>query len=64
MIGLLFSLLIFACVLYAVWLVLNMLPLPQPIKTIAALVFGIIGLIILWDMLTGGGLSLGLRGLR
>lgn len=40
-------LLILAIVIYVVVLVLNMIPLPQPVKTIALLIIGLVALIFL-----------------
>jgi hypothetical protein len=60
MIPLLFGLLLFAIVFYAVYVVLGMFPLPAPIKTLAFLLLAVIGLVMLYEMFMGGGLSLGL----
>ncbi len=49
MIELLVSLLILAVVIYVVYLVINMLNLPPPIKTIVCLIVGLIFLVVLLD---------------
>jgi hypothetical protein len=41
----LISLLVLAVVMYCVWLVVSMLPLPQPIGTIVLVIFGLIALL-------------------
>jgi tellurite resistance protein TehA-like permease len=47
MIGLLIGLIVFAVVVYILWIILNMIPMPQPIKLIVTLVFALICLIAL-----------------
>lgn len=39
--------LILACVIYVAHLIMNMLTLPPPVKEIALLIFGLIGLVLL-----------------
>lgn len=57
MLGLLLSLLVLVIVVYVAKLVLDSLPLPPPIKTIAYLIVGLVGLIWLLRQL---GLSTGI----
>lgn len=45
--GILLSLIVTAIIIYAVYLVLNMLPIPQPIKTLIWLVLAIIFLVMI-----------------
>ena len=47
LVSILVWLLILAIIIYVVVLVLNMLPLPPPVKTIAALIIGLVFLIVL-----------------
>lgn len=47
LISFLVTLIVMGIVIYAVYLVLNMLPLPQPIKTLVYLVIAVIFLVML-----------------
>lgn len=58
-IGLLFALIIFAVIFYAVYVVVGMFPLPAPIKTLVFLLMAVVGLVVLYNMFLGGGISLG-----
>lgn len=51
MISFLVTLLIIAVIVYAAVLLVNYLPLPQPVKTIAFLIVGLIGLLYLLSSL-------------
>jgi len=51
LIHLLIGLLILACVIYVVFLVLGMLPIPQPIKNILCIILGLIFLLVLLNYL-------------
>jgi hypothetical protein len=53
LISLLIGLVILCAVCYVVWLVLNLLPVPQPFKQIILAVFGLIVLIIVLTNLGG-----------
>jgi hypothetical protein len=46
LIALLIWLLVLAVVIYVVWLILNMLPLPEPIKTIILCILGLVLLLV------------------
>lgn len=59
MIELLIGLLVLAIVIYAVYVVLGMIPLPQPIKTLVWLILAVIFLVILLGQV-GQGIDLGL----
>lgn len=59
MISLLVGLIVFAVVIYILWLILNMIPMPQPIKLIVTLVFALICLVGLLNYLPGVGLPHG-----
>lgn len=54
LINLLVWLLILAIVVYVVYLILGLLPIPQPVKTIACLVIGLIFLLVLLSHLGFG----------
>ena len=45
MISILISILVLAVIAYAVYVVINFIPVPEPIKTIVWLIFGLIVLI-------------------
>ncbi len=64
LIGILIGLIVIAIICYAVYLVLGMLPIPQPIKTLIWLLIAVIFLIIILDLVTGGGGSIGSLKLR
>ncbi len=51
LITLLFYILIFCIILYAVKLAVDMIQLPQPVKTIVWLIIGVIALVILFGLL-------------
>jgi hypothetical protein len=51
LLGLLIWLLIFALVVYVIYLILGMLPLPQPIKNIVLIIVGVLLLIYLLSRL-------------
>lgn len=51
LISLLVWLLILACVIYIVFLILGMLPLPPQVKTIVCLILGLIFLLVLLNRL-------------
>jgi uncharacterized protein YhhL (DUF1145 family) len=55
MLSLLVSLLILCLIGYVVFYIIGLLPLPQPIKNIALIIFGIIVIIYLLQLLVGGG---------
>lgn len=59
MLGFLISLLVLALIVYAVKLVIDLLPLPATVKTIALIIVGIIGLIYLLNFI---GVSVSLLG--
>ncbi len=65
LIGLLVTLLVLAIVIYVVKLILDMLPLPDPVRLIVYLILGLVGLLILLNMLgIGTGVSFGHWGIR
>jgi hypothetical protein len=47
LIGVLIWLLVLAVVVYVIWLILNMLPLPEPIKTIILCILGLVLLLVI-----------------
>jgi hypothetical protein len=47
LISILIWLLILAVVVYVIWLILNMLPLPEPIKTIILCILGLVLLLVI-----------------
>jgi hypothetical protein len=47
LIGLLIYLLILSVVIYVVWLIMNMLPIPEPIKTIVLCILGLVLLLVI-----------------
>lgn len=51
LVGLLVTLLVLAVIVYVVKLVMDMLPLPDPVKLIAYLILGLVGLIVLLNIL-------------
>jgi predicted membrane channel-forming protein YqfA (hemolysin III family) len=51
LLGLLMTLLILAIVIYVVKLIMDMLPLPDPVKLIAYLILGLVGLIVLMNLI-------------
>jgi heme A synthase len=53
MINLLIYLIIICLVLYVLWWVLSQIPLPQPIRTVAVVIFALVAVIMLLNM-TGG----------
>jgi heme A synthase len=53
LIGLLVAVLIFVLVFWLIWWVIGMIPLPEPFKTVATVVLGIIGVILLLSLLFG-----------
>lgn len=55
MISLLVGLIVFAVVVYILWLIINMIPMPQPIRLIVTLVFALICLLALVNYLPLGG---------
>jgi hypothetical protein len=55
LIGLLIWLLVFAVVMYIIYLVLNLIPLPEPVKHIAIAVFGLIFFLVLLQRVFGWG---------
>lgn len=59
MIEMLLGLIIFAVVIYVLWLILNMIPMPQPLKLIVTLVFALICLFALINYLPGLGMPHG-----
>lgn len=64
LIGILIALIILAIIIYAIYLVVGMLHVPQPIQTLIWLLIAAIFLIIILDLVTGGGGSIGSLKLR
>lgn len=64
LIGILIALIILAIIIYAVYLVVGMLHVPQPIQTLIWLLIAAIFLIIILDLVTGGGGTIGSLKLR
>ena len=59
MISLLIGLIVLGVVVYILWIILNMIPMPQPIKLIVTLVFALIVLVAVLNYLPGLGLPHG-----
>jgi len=62
MVGLLITLLVICLIASVVWWILTMIPIPPPFVWIVRVIFAVIFLIVLLDLLLGGGfgnLSLG-----
>jgi hypothetical protein len=55
----LITLLVYLCILAIVWWVINMLPLPPPFKLVASVIFAIIAILMLLNLVDGGGFGLG-----
>lgn len=53
MINLLIYLIIICLVLYVLWWVLSQIPLPQPIRTVAVVIFALVAVVMLLNI-TGG----------
>lgn len=60
MISLLIYLIIICLVLYVFWWVLSQIPLPQPVRTVAVVIFALIAVVVLLNF--AGGVS-GFHGL-
>lgn len=62
LVSILLSLIILGILIYAVYLIVGMLPIPQPIKTLVWLLVAVVFLIVLLNMLgissVGGGIPL------
>lgn len=60
LIGLLVAVIVLGLVFYLAWLLINMLPLPQPFKTVALVILILIAIIVLLDYsgLLAGGIGL------
>ncbi len=59
MISLLVSLLILGLICYLIYYVIGLMPLPQPVKNVVLIIFGILVILYLFQMLFGVG-TLGL----
>ena len=55
----LITLLVYLCILAIVWWVITQIPLPPPFRIVATVILAIIAIIMLLNLVDGGGLGLG-----
>ncbi len=53
LVGLLVAVLIFGLIFWMIWYLIGIIPLPEPFKTVAMVVLGLIGVILLLGLLFG-----------
>lgn len=58
MLGLLIALIIWGLILAIIWWAISQIPVPEPFSWVIRVVFALIVVIVLIDLLTGGGLGI------